>query len=164
MNRPETLTLICPHCDTPNPAFGEQRCVQCSLNMRSDREQARLQDEVQPLLEKMEQMTQNWEADTTQNPDEEHFSQWMKQAMAMAPEYPFLADYLHSLRVRLTPWLASLRKRRLLRLNGFILGGLCIPPLLALMWSADWVLVGMLALPVFGWTYLGMYPLMRSPK
>lgn len=164
MNIPETLTLICPHCDTSNPAFGEQRCVQCSLNMRSDQEQMQLQEEIRPLWIKMEKMTQDWEADTTQSPNEEHLSEWMEQAAALAPEYPFLGDYLLSLRGRLTPWLAVLRKRRLLRLNGFILGGLCIPPLLALMWSADIVLVGMLTLPVFGWAYLGIYSLMRSPK
>lgn len=158
---PESLFLLCPHCETDNPAFGAQRCVQCRLNMRSDAEQAVLQEGIRPVVEGIEELLEKWAVDTTQEPDEAHLMPWMDQAHTYAQQYPFLKPWLASVKARLSPWYTRNRRRQLLRLNVLILFALAIAPVLAWVWAGSGQLILLLSLPVVGWGYLGVFRFLR---
>jgi hypothetical protein len=162
MNPASTLTLPCPHCERDNPAFGTQRCAHCRLNMRSDAEQALLQEQIRPVVEGIEQLLLTWEADTTVEPDEAHLMQWMEQAHTFAGQQAFLKPWLTSVHERLAPWYARNRRRQLFRINVLILLALAIAPVLAWVWTGDALLLVLLSLPVGGWGYLGIVRFLQN--
>ena len=49
MIRLENLIMKCPHCFGENPLIGEQRCVECGMNMISDGEQRLRTEKLAPL-------------------------------------------------------------------------------------------------------------------
>ncbi|MEM6346149.1 MAG: hypothetical protein AAF927_19830 [Bacteroidota bacterium] len=154
-----TLFCICPHCLTENPAFGEQRCISCKLNMRSNQEQAILQKQLKPLVGQLDELMRSAEQNLRQ------IQPLLDQLAPYQQKYAFLEEVLQKTKTTIEPLqIAAYHKQKRLVIHWTILLALLIAPLLSSWWQAPLYLTGLFMLPVVGWLILGIWPLLRKKK
>ncbi len=153
------IFCICPHCMTQNPAFGGQRCISCKLNMRSDQEQAVLQKQLKPLVEQLDELMRSAEQNLSQ------IQPLVDKLTPYQQTYAFLEEVLHKTKSEIEPLqIAAYHKQKRLVIHLTILLVLLIAPLLSSWWQAPLYLTGLFMLPVVGWLFLGIWPLVRKKK
>lgn len=152
-----TLTTTCPHCMSENPALGEQRCVSCKLNMRSDQEQALLQTQIKP---KLDQLAGFMGATPQKLPQ---IQPLLAELAPYRQSYAFLEEVIQETQNQITPLqIAAYDRQKRLVIHLTILLVLLIAPLLSSWWQAPLYLTGLFMLPVLGWFVLGVWPLVRK--
>lgn len=163
---PVTLTSIpdwtCPHCLGPNEAFGPARCQHCSLTMLSDAEQHHRTEIARPAADQLAAVF------STEQSDHINFQGIQPQVEAIAPLttlQPEWAKWLEPVRKQMAEWRgAESAYRRQWRSHLLILGLLILAPILVGWMSADWMLVGLLSLPIAGWAWIGLIEFRRKNK
>jgi len=143
--------LACPHCGRETSAR-QQRCTHCGLTMISDRAFQHLEQNVLPLAERIQSQTQRdasaavpMLAELKERLDPwAELSPWYDQVASLVPREAQARYQLH---------------RRVLRINWAILVFFALVALLGGLYTGDWMLAVLLALPVGGWYWLGIHRL-----
>ncbi|MEL6652263.1 MAG: hypothetical protein AAFQ87_15790 [Bacteroidota bacterium] len=153
----DALTIPCPHCLTPNPAWGAQRCASCGINMRSDQEQAILQERLKPLVSQLQEVI------SADQPQAAQIQPLLQQLAPYRDNFSFLEEVIQQTQQVLQPLQqAEYANRKRLIIHLLILLVLLIAPLLSSTWGAPLYLTALFMLPVLGWTCLGVWPLIRK--
>ncbi|MEO0469762.1 MAG: hypothetical protein AAF206_09090 [Bacteroidota bacterium] len=145
------LGFSCPHCYTEQQRPLQQRCQVCSLNMMSDQAFGSWQKVIAPRAQEIEQLfaAKKYRAIqpllTELAPYDPHFSSLQKWREACQQELPAPTRFSPQLIINCLIWLV-----------------LIMAPVFALMSGADLMMTGFLTLPVLGWAYLGIWPLVRK--
>lgn len=159
---PSIPDWICPHCFESNEAFGPARCQHCSLTMLSDAEQQHRMENARPAAE---QLTSIFSAAQS---GKINFQEIQPQIDAIAPLItlqPEWARWLEPAGKQMAEWEGvELAYRRQWRSHLLILGLLILAPILVGWISADWMLVGLLSLPIAGWAWIGLFEFRRKNK
>ena len=145
------LSFICPHCYTEQKAPVQQRCQACSLNMMSDQAFGSWQKVVQP---KADEITELFAA--------RKFGAIQPILAELAPYDPYFSTLKNWREACQQELPAPSRMSPQLIINGLIWLVLILAPVFALMSGADLIMVLLLSLPVAGWAYLGIWPLLRK--
>lgn len=144
-------SIICPHCRRTTSAKA-QRCQACGLTMLSNAEFALLQREYWPSIEKIDSLDPK--TDTSSAISIYH------QIVAAADRVPFIVPHFEEVRKKWSPAIqVYLKKQQVLRFHWLILAFFGLVALVGGLFTRDWAVGGLLALPIVGWYFLGIYPL-----
>lgn len=125
--------------------------------MRSDHEQALLQERLKPLVSQLE------EALAVEQPQVAQIQPLLQQLTPYRDNFSFLEEVIQQTQQVLQPLQqAEYANRKRLIIHLLVLLVLLIVPLLSSMWGAPLYLTGLFMLPVLGWTWLGVWPLIRK--
>jgi hypothetical protein len=146
-----TLTdLACPHCGRETPV-AQQRCTQCGLTMLGDRAFARLQAEVLPLAQQIEAVA---DSPAAMRPLLKQLNQATASWPELRPWYEAMAKQMPAMDPAPTAMASTVR-----RVHWLILAFFALVALGAGLYTRDWSLALILALPVGGWYWLGIHRL-----
>ena len=127
--------------------------------MRSDQEQAVLQKQLKPLVEQLDELMRSAEQNLSQ------IQPLVDKLTPYQQTYAFLEEVLHKTKSEIEPLqIAAYHKQKRLVIHLTILLVLLIAPLLSSWWQAPLYLTGLFMLPVVGWLFLGIWPLVRKKK
>lgn len=143
--------LACPHCGRQTSAR-EQRCAHCGLTMISDRAFWHLEQKVLPLAERIHAQAQH---------DPGAAVPLLAELKEQLDAWPELEPWYHQI-AQVVPPEAQARyhlRRKVLRINWGILAFFALVAVLGGLYTGDWWLALLLALPVGGWYWLGIHRL-----
>lgn len=125
--------------------------------MRSDQEQAILQERLKPLLFQLQ------EALAADHPQASRIQPLVQQLTPYRDNFSFLEEVIQQTQQVLQPLQqVEYANRKRLIIHLLILLVLLIAPLLSSTWGAPLYLTALFMLPVLGWTWLGVWPLIRK--
>lgn len=150
---------ICPHCLGPNEAFGPARCQHCHLHMLSEQEQVMREQRARPAA-----LYLQLHEGLLQEPSEK-IQPLLQDLSLLERLQPAWSEWLQPVKAELAQRQnleASFRQQW--RLHLLVLGLLILAPLLAILANSDRVLIGLLCLPIVGWTWIGLIEFRRRKK
>lgn len=153
---------ICPHCFGANEAFGPARCQHCSLTMLSDAEQHHRITIARPAVE---QLTSVFSPAQSGKNNFQEIQPQVDAITLLTTLQPEWAKWLSPVGKQMAEWKdVETAYRRQWRSHLLILGLLILVPILVGWMSADWMLVGLLSLPIAGWAWIGLFEFRRKNK
>lgn len=152
---PEVL-ISCPHCGRETLVH-QQRCQACGLTMLSDREFALLEAHYWPAVDQLAQ--QDPQAPTAEA------RQAFQTAAEVAAQVPIIQPHHAAVAQRWrTPLAYQAQYQRTLRFHWLILAFFVLVAVISTLYTADWTVGLLMALPVAGWYWLGIHRLRAAQK
>ncbi len=158
--------MNCPHCREENSAFGPQRCGHCGLNMMSDQLQALREQKLKPLAEKLDEQLLFMRAGNNQAVAVSYARELYKSLVVYEnhADFSFLKPLLEQARTALAAFPEKKRKDNRKQMSWLVFIILILFPLVSLLLEKELSLAILLFLPVVGWFFMGILPLLKMKK